>query len=94
MRAIRFNGWAAGFFALALLCSPAAVADDSPSAPPSKNADFGRGAQAIKSKNWDEAVKYLEARPGGARQPARAPSGFAYRNRAFDPRSGNYRGCG
>jgi Flp pilus assembly protein TadD len=87
MRAIRLNCWAAGFFALALLCPPAAFADDSPSTPPSKNADFDRGAQAIKSKNWDEAVKYLDSatRAEPANADAQNLLGYAYRNqRKFD----------
>ena len=87
MRAIRFDGWAAGFFALALLCSPAAFGDDTPSTPPSKNADFSRGTQAIKSKNWDDAVKYLDSatRAEPANADAQNLLGYAYRNqRKFD----------
>ena len=82
MRDIRSTGFAAGFVALALVFSPGAFGDDSPSAPPSGNADFSRGSQAIKSKNWDEAVKYLGS--AAKAEPANADVqnllGYAYRN--------------
>ena len=87
MRDIRITGFAAGFLALGLLFSRGAFGDDSPSAPPSRNADFGRGAQAIKSKNWDEAVKYLDSatRAEPANADAQNLLGYAYRNqRKFD----------
>lgn len=82
MRDIRFSGWAAGLLALALAFPPAAFADDTPSAPPSNNADFGRGAQAIKTKSWDEAVKYLgsAARAEPANADVQNLLGYAYRN--------------
>jgi Flp pilus assembly protein TadD len=82
MRATRSSGFAAGFLALALVFSPAAFADDTPSAPPSNNADFGRGASAVKSKNWDEAVKYLSsaARAEPANADVQNLLGYAYRN--------------
>jgi Flp pilus assembly protein TadD len=82
MRATRSSGFAAGFLALALVFSPAAFADDTPSAPPSNNSDFDLGAKAVKSKNWDEAVKRLSsaARAEPANADVQNLLGYAYRN--------------
>jgi Flp pilus assembly protein TadD len=82
MRATRSSRFAAGFLALVLVFSPAAFADDTPSAPPSNNVDFGRGASAVKSKNWDEAVKRLSsaARAEPANADVQNLLGYAYRN--------------
>lgn len=82
MRDTRSTGWLAGAFALALLCSPAAFADANVTAPPVNNADFDLGSDAIKTKNWDQAVYHLaiavKAEPTNA--DAQNLLGYAYRN--------------
>jgi Flp pilus assembly protein TadD len=82
MRDLRFTPWAAGLLALALAASPAAHADADVTAPPINSADFDLGADAIKSKSWDEAVKHLDS--AARNEPANADVqnllGYAYRN--------------
>ena len=75
-------GWAAGLFALALLGSPMAFADANIPPSPTNNADFDLGAEAIKAKSWDEAIKFLQsaARTEPANADVQNLLGYAYRN--------------
>jgi Flp pilus assembly protein TadD len=87
MHDLRFAAWAAGLFALALLSSPAAFAEATVTAPALNSADFDIGADAVKNKNWDQAVYHLgivaKAEPTNA--DAQNLLGYAYRNqRKFD----------
>ena len=87
MHELRSPAWTAGLFALALLCSPAAFADANVTAPPMNSPDFDIGSDAVKSKNWDQAVYHLniaaKAEPTNA--DAQNLLGYAYRNqRKFD----------
>ena len=76
------TGWAAGLFALALLGSPVAFADANIPPSPTNNADFDLGAEAIKAKSWDEAIKFLQsaARTEPANADVQNLLGYAYRN--------------
>ena len=87
MRDLRSAAWRAGIFVLALLCAPAVLADASVTNPPMNSPDFDLGADAVKSKNWDQAVYHLgivaKAEPANA--DAQNLLGYAYRNqRKFD----------
>jgi len=82
MRDLRSNAWTAGVFALALSCSPVAFAEATVTNPPLNSADFDIGADAVKSKNWEQAVYHLnivaKAEPTNA--DAQNLLGYAYRN--------------
>jgi Flp pilus assembly protein TadD len=83
----RSSAWTAAVLALALLSSPAAFADANVTTPTLNSADFDLGADAVKSKNWDQAVYHLtiaaKAEPTNA--DAQNLLGYAYRNqRKFD----------
>ena len=87
MRNLRSTAWTAGVLAFALLCSPAVFGDANVTSPPVNNADFDIGSDAVKSKNWDQAVYHLniaaKAEPTNA--DAQNLLGYAYRNqRKFD----------
>ena len=87
MRDLRSTAWTAPIFAFALMCSPAAFGEASVTNPPVNNADFDIGSDAVKSKNWDQAVYHLniaaKAEPTNA--DAQNLLGYAYRNqRKFD----------
>jgi len=82
MNDLRSAAWRAGFFALALLLSPAAFADADVSNPPVNNADFDIGSDAVKSKNWDQAVYHLNiaAKAEPTNPDVQNLLGYAYRN--------------
>jgi Flp pilus assembly protein TadD len=87
MRNLRSAAWTAGVFAVALLCSPTAFADANVTNPPMNSPDFDLGADAVKSKNWDQAVYHLSiaAKAEPANADAQNLLGYAYRNqRKFD----------
>ncbi len=67
---------------LALAASPAVFADANVTAPPSMNADFELGSDAIKARNWDQAIYHLaivaKAEPTNA--DVQNLLGYAYRN--------------
>jgi len=70
-----------------LSACPAAFGDANVTAPPINNADFELGANAVKAKEWDQAVTYLSsaarAEPGNA--DVQNLLGYAYRNqKKFD----------
>jgi len=67
---------------LALLASPAALADANVTAAPSNSADFGLGFDAIQARNWDTAVYHLAiaARDEPTNADAQNLLGYAYRN--------------
>lgn len=74
----------AGLLAVA---SPVALADADVDKPPVNNADFDVGAEAIKVKDWQQAVVHLEmaVKSEPANADARNLLGYAYRNqRKFD----------
>ena len=87
MRDLRSAAWRAGIFVLALLCAPAVLADANVTNPPMNSPDFDLGADAVKSKNWDQAVYHLSivAKAEPANADAQNLLGYAYRNqRKFD----------
>jgi len=91
---VRGNGWAACLLALFVSCSPCAFGDANVTAPPVSNADFDLGSEAIKAKNWEQAVYHLDI--AAKAEPANADVqnllGYAYRNqRKFDLAFQHYR---
>ena len=87
MHARRSAAWAATLFALTLICSPAAFADAGVPNPAVNNVDFDIGADAVKSKNWDQAVYHLNiaAKAEPTNPDVQNLLGYAYRNqRKFD----------
>ncbi|MFO1314626.1 MAG: tetratricopeptide repeat protein [Burkholderiales bacterium] len=72
----------AALVAAALAWGPAALADANVTAPPSSNADFDLGFEAVKARDWDRAVYHLAI--AAKAEPANADVqnllGFAYRN--------------
>jgi Flp pilus assembly protein TadD len=86
MHARRSAAWTATLFALTLICPPA-FADGNVTSPPVNNVDFDIGSDAVKSKNWDQAVYHLNI--AATAEPTNADAqnllGYAYRNqRKFD----------
>jgi Flp pilus assembly protein TadD len=73
--------------ALLVLASPAVLADADVVKPPVNSADFGVGAEAIKVRDWQQAVNHLElaVKNEPTNADARNLLGYAYRNqRKFD----------
>jgi Flp pilus assembly protein TadD len=82
MRTKISSGWAAALLALLLAFPPVALGDANVTAPPVNNADFELGADAVKAKNWQQAVYHLEiaAKAEPTNADAQNLLGYSYRN--------------
>ena len=78
---------AAGLAAILAIASPTARADADVVKPPVNSADFDVGVEAIKVRDWQQAVNHLElaVKNEPTNADARNLLGYAYRNqRKFD----------
>jgi len=82
MRTTPSSVGAAAFLALLLAFPPAALGDADVKTSPSNSADFNLGADAVKAKDWQQAVYHLEivAKAEPTNADAQNLLGYAYRN--------------